>query len=267
VQIVSKNGQARVLNEEQFATLLEVIQENRHPEKNTLIMQISFKLGLREQEIALLRIKEVAEIGNQYSNGFKVKDLLVLPKSFTKGARATRQSKNTQSIRRSVRFSLEEFDQIIKQVVKLAKSGASVDPEEFYPVVQKKSGKTRELPMNDIELSNAISDYLKIRITLNPKLKMNDPLILNQKNRAYSPNSLQDHMALMLKQWANIERASSHSGRRTLATKLIHDQGEHLKTVQQVLGHKDAATTIIYHDVPEEELKQVMKKVGKSYHK
>jgi len=58
---MSKIGQARVLDEDQFAALLAEIQKNRHPEKNTLLMEISFKLGLRVQEIALLRIKEVVD--------------------------------------------------------------------------------------------------------------------------------------------------------------------------------------------------------------
>ncbi len=56
---------------------------HRHPEKNALIMQLSFKLGLRVQEIALLRIREVAQLGSQYPAGYHVKDVLVLPKSFT----------------------------------------------------------------------------------------------------------------------------------------------------------------------------------------
>ena len=72
-------------------------------------------------------------------------------------------------------------------------------------------------------------------------------------------------MSMMMRKWAHIDRASSHSGRRTLATKLLHDQGEHLKTVQQVLGHKDASTTVIYHELPETEMRNVLKKAGKSY--
>ncbi|SET27914.1 hypothetical protein SAMN04487962_106180 [Marinobacter segnicrescens] len=51
---MSKIGQARVLTPDQFARLLNVIQEHRYPEKNTALVQISFKLGLRVQEIALL---------------------------------------------------------------------------------------------------------------------------------------------------------------------------------------------------------------------
>ena len=65
---MSKTGQARVLTPVQFAHLLSVIQEHRHLEKNTALVQISFKLGLRVQEIALLQIKDVAELG-PYSSG------------------------------------------------------------------------------------------------------------------------------------------------------------------------------------------------------
>ncbi len=75
------------------------------------------------------------------------------------------------------------------------------------------------------------------------------------------------HIAMMLKQWAGVDRASSHSGRRGLATKMLHEQGEHLKTVQQVFGHKNASTTVIYHDVPESELRKVLEKAGQSYKK
>ena len=48
-----KSGQARVLTPDQFAHLLAVIQQHRHPEKNTALIQVSYKLGLRVQEIAL----------------------------------------------------------------------------------------------------------------------------------------------------------------------------------------------------------------------
>ncbi len=40
-----KTGQARVLTAEQQDHVFDVIQYHRHPEKNTAIMQISFKLG------------------------------------------------------------------------------------------------------------------------------------------------------------------------------------------------------------------------------
>ena len=136
---MAKNGQAKVLSNDEFATVLDEIEHHRYPAKNALIIQISFKLGLRAQEMALLRIRQIA----------------------------------------------------------------------------------------------ALSD--------------------------------EDHMATILREWSGIDRASSHSGRRTLASILLHDQGEHLKTVQKVLGHKSAATTTIYQDVTEQEVRDVLKKAGKNY--
>ena len=68
---------------EQFAYLLSVIKEHRYPEKNTALVQISFKLGLRVQEIALLQIKDVAELGAETAGqrSFKLKEILALPAS------------------------------------------------------------------------------------------------------------------------------------------------------------------------------------------
>jgi len=51
-----KSGQARVPTAEQLRHLFEVIRQHRQPEKNTAIMQISFKLGLRAQEMVVSRI-------------------------------------------------------------------------------------------------------------------------------------------------------------------------------------------------------------------
>ena len=136
---------------------------------------------------------------------------------------------------------------------------------DYYPPIKKSGGLTRELPLADSALLEAISRYLDERMALKKPLKSNDPLLLSQKGGFYSPNTLQDHMATMLREWSGIDRASSHSGRRTLATNLLHDQGEHLKTVQKVLGHKSAASTTIYQDVTEQEVRKVLKKAGKNY--
>lgn len=66
-----------------ISRFLSVIQEHRYPEKNTALVQISFKLGLRVQEIALLQIKDVAELGPESSGSgqrsFKLKEILALP--------------------------------------------------------------------------------------------------------------------------------------------------------------------------------------------
>ena len=264
---MAKSGQAKVLSNDELQCVLDEIEHHRYPEKNALIIQISFKLGLRAQEMALLRIREVATLGAQFAKGYDIKDVLVLPKSFTKGARAIAANGNKENARTSVRFTVAEFDRLVARIGRDARAGKSLDATDYYPEQKKPGGHTRELPLTDTGLLDAISRYLDVRMTHQKPLKLSAPLLLSQKGGFYSPNTLQDHVATMLRQWSGIERASSHSGRRTLATRLIHDQGEHLKTVQKILGHKSAATTTIYQDVTEEQVEKVLKNVGKSYRK
>jgi integrase len=263
---MSKTGQARVLTPDQFAYLLRVIQEHRYPEKNTALVQISFKLGLRVQEIALLQIKDVAELGPESSGqrSFKLKELLALPAAYTKGADALKRSKSTYQ-RRRISFSVHDFDQLVRRIETMAKAGAEIKPEDFYPELKKHRGKSRDLPMNDTALRTALENYLSDRLASNPSLKKSDALFLTQKGGPYSPNTLQEHFALMQRQWAGIERASSHSGRRTLMTNIIHDQKKSVKIAQKIAGHVSPSTTLIYDEPPEESLKDALIQSGLKY--
>lgn len=263
---MSKTGQARVLTPEQFAHLLNVIQEHRYPEKNTALVQVSFKLGLRVQEIALLQIKDVAEMGPETSGQrlFKLKEILALPAAYTKGADALKRSKSTYQ-RRRISFSVHDFDQLIRQIETMAKAGAEIRPEDFYPEVNKHRGKSRDLPMNDVALRTAIENHLAIRLAAHPSVKKTDPLFLTQKGGPYSPNTLQEHFALMQRHWAGIERASSHSGRRTLMTNIIHEQKKSVKVAQKIAGHVSPSTTLIYEEPPEESLADALQNVGYEY--
>ncbi len=164
-----------------------------------------------------------------------------------------------------MRFTIAEFDRLINRIAKAAKTGQPIVPADYHPELKRSGAKMRELPLADHGLIDAIARYLNHRSALPKPLTPNAALVLSQKGGPYSPNTLQDHIAMMLRAWTGIERATSHSGRRTLATKLLHEQGEHLKTVQQVLGHKDAATTTIYQDLTEGEIKKTLKKAGLSY--
>lgn len=263
---MSKSGKARVLTPEQFTHLLGVIQNHRWPEKNTAIVQVSFKLGLRVQEIALLQVKEVAELefqGNR-TTGFRLKEILALPANITKGSSATKQS-TTPYHRRRISMTVEEFNQKLRQVEELAKAGAEIKPENFHPPVQNRKGKSRDLPMKDLALREALTGYLCVRLDQDPSLKPSDPLFLSQKGGPYSPNTLQDHIALMIRRWAGVEKGSSHSGRRTLLTGIIHGEAAGLKAAQQVAGHVNEATTLIYQELPEWSIADALQRVGNTY--
>ena len=257
---MAKTGQARVLTAQQQAHLFEVIQEHRHPEKNTAILQISFKLGLRAQEISLLQIKEVAKLNSQGTD-FKLLEVMSLPAAYTKGANAMKRSKS-QYQRKTISFDIHSFDNVVKQIEKFVKSGAEVNPEDFYPPIKQHKGKSRDLPMVDSALRKALIEYIQFRIDKGDKLKPSSPLFITQKSGPYSPNTLQEHMALMLRDWAGVEKASSHSGRRSLITNVIHKQKKSVKVAQKIAGHVNPSTTLIYEDPPEEVLEDALKNIN-----
>lgn len=252
-----KSGQARVPTREQQNHLFRVIKDHRHPEKNTAIMQVSFKLGLRAQEIALLQVKEVAKL-NPSGTEYILLEVMSLPAAYTKGADAMKRSKSHYQ-RKTISFDIESFDKIVGQIEALAKSGAEVNPENFYPPVKQHKGKSRDLPMVDQDLRDALVQHLNLRLDKGEKLKPSSPLFITQKGGPYSPNTLQEHMALMLRDWAAIEKASSHSGRRSLITNVIHKQKKSVKVAQKIAGHVNPSTTIIYEDPPEEILEDALK--------
>jgi site-specific recombinase XerD len=61
---------------------------------------------------------------------------------------------------------------------------------------------------------------------------------------------------------ANIEKASSHSGRRSLITNIIHKQKKSIKVAQKIAGHVNASTTIIYDEPPEEALEAALRELN-----
>lgn len=257
---MAKSGQARVPTPEQQRHLFDVIRQHRHPEKNTAIMQISFKLGLRAQEIALLKIKEVARLIRSGTD-FKLLEVMSLPAAYTKGADAMGRSK-TRYVRRALSFDVETFDNVVRQIAALATAGAKINPADFYPPTKKHKGKSRDLPMVDPELRAALECHLRTRLDKHVPLKPSDPLFVTQKGVPYSPNTLQEHMALMLRGWAGIEKASSHSGRRALITHVIHKQGKSVKVAQKIAGHVNPSTTLIYEEPPEDVLEDALGNLG-----
>jgi len=257
---MAKSGQARVPTSAQQRLLFDVIQEHRHPEKNAAIMQISFKLGLRAQEISLLQIKEVAAL-NSTATDCKILEVMSLPAAYTKGANAMGRSKSHYK-RKTISFDTESFNKVVRQIELMAKSGADINPEIFYPTVKKHRGKSRDLPLVDIALRESLLSWLRIRLVKDGKLTPSSPLFITQKGGCYSPNTLQEHMALMLRAWAGIEKASSHSGRRSLITNIIHKQKKSVKVAQKIAGHVNPSTTIIYEEPPEDVLEHALKNLS-----
>lgn len=95
-------------------------------------------------------------------------------------------------------IQLRSFNKVVKQIELLAKSGAEVNPENFYPPVKKHRGKSRYLPLVDIALREALNQWLKIRLLKVGKLAPSSPLFVTQKGGSYSPNTLQEQSGCSL---------------------------------------------------------------------
>ena len=253
-------GQAKVFTADELTRVFQAIGARKHPERNLCVVLLSFSLGLRAQEIALLENQFLLDVGDQYPAGFEVASELVLPARVTKGARATASGpdelesdpEERKMGRRSVRFSIPEFDQLVKRIVADGQSGKTIEPTDYYPPRPKKKSKTRTLPLVDPLLRQAIHNYTLVKLDNQSRIYKKSPFIVSQKDGGYSPNTMQQLMAKIYRDWAGIKGASSHSGRRTFATTLLKKENESVKVVQALLGHRSAATTIIYEEEPTE---------------
>lgn len=187
--------------------------------------------------------------------------MMSLPAAYTKGADAMGRSK-TRYVRRTISFDVETFDNVVRQIAALAAAGARIHPADFYPATKKHKGKSRDLPIVDTELRMALENYLRLRLNERAPPKPSDPLFVTQKGVPYSPNTLQEHMVLMLRIWADIEKASSHSGRRSLITHVIHKQHKSVKVAQKIAGHVNPSTTLIYEEPPEDVIEEALAKLS-----
>jgi len=102
-----------------------------------------------------------------------------------------------------------------------------------------KGGVPRELFFVNERAREIVRTYLVDRA---PKRAW-EPLFASRKGGHFSPNTMQQLLAQVYAQ-AGI-KASSHSGRRTFATRLI-EAGADISSLQVMLGHKYAETTAKY---------------------
>ena len=106
-----------------------------------------------------------------------------------------------------------------------------------------KNSVQRRCYLTNDKLKKVVTEYLELRKKTNT-YHLDAPLILSQKRCAFTPDTMQKLFARMYRA-VGLDGASSHSGRRTFATKLI-ENGVGIKNVQTLLGHKSIQTTTLY---------------------
>jgi integrase/recombinase XerD len=85
--------QAKVLSPAELKRLLKVVSTTKHPERNRIIVLLSYLAGLRACEIASLR---VADVMSQSSDRAEITDYVTLKSWQTKGAKTQNLVLNSQ---------------------------------------------------------------------------------------------------------------------------------------------------------------------------
>jgi integrase/recombinase XerD len=120
------------------------------------------------------------------------------------------------------------------------------------------SGQTKGSRGRIVVLSNRARKEIEAYLKLHPNVKPDWPLIRSQRGATFSSLTL----SMLFKEIYELAgiRTSSHSGRRTFATRL-NGKGIGMRTIQKLLGHRNIATTALYCEVSEEVMRNAVELV------
>lgn len=125
-----------------------------------------------------------------------------------------------------------------------------------------KNNRNREVFLSNTKVRKAIKEYLDYRreneaVAIVPT----SPLFRSQKGGRFTAHSLQLVMKRIYRKAGMPETVSSHSARRTFATKLLSEQNVDIRTVQELLGHANISQTAVYCDTNPDTMKSVVSRV------
>jgi integrase/recombinase XerD len=119
---------------------------------------------------------------------------------------------------------------------------------------QTKGSKGRTVVLSD-RVQREIAAHLENRV----HCRDDAPLIASQRNGRFFSNVTLSMMFKEVYEMAGV-RTSSHSGRRTFATRL-NEKGVGMRTIQRLMGHRNIGTTALYCDVSDETMRNAVELV------
>jgi integrase/recombinase XerD len=120
------------------------------------------------------------------------------------------------------------------------------------------SNQTKGSHSRNVVLSSRARREIESYLRLYPHTQPDWPLIRSQRGAGFSSLTL----SMLFKQIYELAgiRTSSHSGRRTFATRL-NAKGIGMRTIQRLMGHRNIATTALYCEVSEEVMRNAVELV------
>lgn len=121
-----------------------------------------------------------------------------------------------------------------------------------------KGAKHRDVSLENKVVIKALQEYIAVRRTQDGlTFNIDAPLFRSQKGTAFSPNAMVRVLGDIYKN-AGFNDASSHTGRRSLITKLAY-AGIDLNSIKQIAGHSSISTTQRYIDDSPQRIADILK--------
>lgn len=211
-------NRAKTLHQGQFTRLIKITQAtSRYPERDVLVLMLGHHCGMRITEISRLTVADV-----MHASG-KLRSEVSMREAITKGCR----QRCAFLVSKPAIQALEAYLQyrIVRGIGSAYVTGQYRGLLPHQPLVYSSRG-------------DGMSQNTKRRV-----------LETGERRDYRACDSLQAHVT-KLYQRAGIKGGSSHSGRRTFASKVLATTGD-METVAQLLGHSSIDCSQRYVDVDE----------------
>ena len=218
-------GQARILAKNELKEVILSLKGSKHELRNKAILMMAFKVGLRAKEIASITLSDVLTASG--SSAFDSAKLMSFGSAKLMSIKVSNKTKwQSNDLRES--FTLRSA----------VTKGSKVDSAYLASNI----------------LRETILEYLPIRVEMFQRGEV-DNLFLTKNGLAFSPTTM-SQLFIAISKESGIE-FSSHSGRRTLCTNLVH-KGLHIFDIQAIMRHSDISTTMLYYQKDERRLGDLM---------
>lgn len=215
---------AKTLHQGQFARLIKITQAtSRYPERDVLVLMLGHHCGMRITEISRLTVADV-----MHASG-KLRSEISLREAITKGCR----QRCAYLVSKPAIEALERYHEyrITKAVGMAFEAGPYRGLLPYQPLIYSSRG-------------DGMSQNTKRRV-----------LETGEQRDYKACDSLQSHVT-KLYQRAGIKGGSSHSGRRTFASKVLANTGD-METVAHLFGHTSIDCSQRYIDLNNDTLREM----------